>query len=267
MFNFNNKNKIMKEAIRYIKPRIVKIICSDIDSKGTGFLISKDGHIATNFHVVAKLVQNGQNIQPIYSSNIKISVTGIGDFTAEILNNKQSTESILHDYAILKLKSEKDFLFFDLADVSLVEEGERIYFGGFPLTQNCLTSHTGLVSCIREAPTNFAVKTQRVIDIDATVVGGNSGGPLIIKNDKSYKVVGIISQQVAFITEAFSQLEQFLSIQITNPNAGGVFIGGVNPNAALFETIKVIKSNLSTGIGTAIAIDYLKEEFSKLKHL
>ena len=49
---------------------------------------------------------------------------------------------------------------------------------------------------------------------------------------------------------------------MTNPNAGGVFIGGVNPNAALFETIKTLKTNLSTGIGTAIFVDYMKKEFA-----
>lgn len=255
----------MKEVISYIKPRIVKIVCSDIDSKGTGFLISEDGYIATNFHVVARLVKNGQGVQPAYSSNIKISVNSLGDFNAEILSNKQNVETILHDYAILKINNDKKFPFFKLGGVSLVEEGEKIYFGGFPLTQNNLTSHTGLVSSIREAQTNLGLQAQKVIDIDATVVGGNSGGPLIIKSNEDYIVVGIISQQVAFITEAFSQLEEFLSIQMTNPNAGGVFIGGVNPNAALFETIKVIKSNLSTGIGTAIAIDYLKKEFDLIR--
>ncbi len=254
----------MKDTISYIKPRIVKIVCSDINIKGTGFLISKKGHIATNFHVIAKLVKNGQSVQPIYSSNITITVNGIGDFNASILSNKQSTDPIIHDYAILKINGEQDFPFFELGESSNIDEGEEIFFGGFPLTQNNLTSHTGLISCIREAPTNFGIKNQKVIDIDATVVGGNSGGPLIIKNNGGYKVIGIISQQVAFITEAFSQLEQFLSVQMTNPNAGGVFIGGVNPNAALFETINIIKSNLSTGIGTAIVIDYLQNEFNLL---
>ncbi len=254
----------MKEVVNYIKPRIVKIVCSDIDNKGTGFLISKKGHIATNFHVIAKLVKNGENIQPVYSSNIIVSVNGAGDFKAEILTNKNSPDPILHDYAILKINKVDDFPFFELGDSSSIDEGEQIYFGGFPLTQNNLTSHTGLISCIREAPTNFGIKTQKVIDIDATVVGGNSGGPLIIKFEENYRVVGIISQQVTSFTNAFNQLEQFLSVQMTNPNAGGVFIAGVNPNAALFETIKVIKSNLSTGIGTAIIIDYLKKEFDLL---
>lgn len=251
----------MKETINYIKPRIVKIICADLDSKGTGFIISSDGYIATNFHVIAKLVKNGQNIQPVYSSDINVFINGGGNFKAEIINNKQSPEHIFHDYAILKIVSDKELSFFELGDSSLIEEGEQIYFGGFPLTQNNLTSHTGLISCIREASTNLGLQTQKVIDIDATVVGGNSGGPLIIKSGEKFIVIGMISQQVAFITEAFSQLEQFLSVQMTNPNAGGVFIGGVNPNAALFEMIKVIKSNLSTGIGTAIFIDYIKKEF------
>jgi S1-C subfamily serine protease len=171
----------------------------------------------------------------------------------------------LHDYVILKIDIAKKLPFFKLGDGSSAEEGERVYFGGFPLTQNNLTSHTGLISSLREAPTNLGVKTQQVIDIDATVVGGNSGGPLVIKSAEDYAVIGIISQQVALISEAFGQLERFLSVQMTNPSAGGVFIGGVNPNAALFETIKVIKSNLSTGIGTAIAIDYLKKEFEVMK--
>ena len=39
---------------------------------------------------------------------------------------------------------------------------------------------------------------------------------------------------------------------------GGIFIAGVNPNAALLQTIKVLKANISTGIGTAISIQYLK---------
>ncbi|MFA6550717.1 MAG: serine protease [Candidatus Gracilibacteria bacterium] len=254
----------MKEVINYIKPRIVKIVCSDIDSKGTGFIISSDGYIATNFHVIAKLVKNGQNVQPSYSSNIIIYTNDGNNFKAEIVNNKQSPEHILHDYAILKIVPKKELTFFELGDSSLAEEGETIYFGGFPLTQNALTSHTGLVSCIREAPTNLGLQTQKVIDIDATVVGGNSGGPLIIKNKEKFTVVGMISQQVAIITEAFSQLENFLSVQMTNPNSGSVFIGGVNPNLALFEMIKVIKSNLSTGIGTAISIDYLKKEFDSI---
>lgn len=254
----------MKKIINYIKPRVVKIICPDIDSKGTGFIISSDGFIATNFHVIAKLIKNGQSIQPQYSSNINVFINGIENFTAEILNDKQSPNPILHDYAILKIIPINKLPFFKLGENSSIEEGERIYFGGFPLTQNRLTSHTGLISCIREAPTNLGIKTQKVIDIDATVVGGNSGGPLIIKQSKEYKVIGIISQQVAIITEAFNQLEQLLNVQMTNPNAGGVFIRGINPNAALFETIKVIKLNLSTGIGTAISIDYLRNEFNSL---
>jgi S1-C subfamily serine protease len=254
----------MKEVISYIKPRIVKITCPDTDSKGTGFLISKEGHIATNFHVIAKLIKNGENIQPAYSSNILISLYQKGDFKAEILSNKQSPDSILHDYAILKIDAKEELPFFELNKSFIFEEGERIYFGGFPLTQNNLTSHTGLISSIRETQTNFGIKTQQVIDIDATVVGGNSGGPLIIKKEDKYLVIGIISQQVALITKSFNQLEQFLSVQMTNPNSGGVFIGGVNPNAALFETIRVIKSNLSTGIGTAISIEYLKKEFNSV---
>jgi S1-C subfamily serine protease len=245
----------MKEVIKYIKPRIVKIICPELDSKGSGFVISKDGYIATNFHVVGEITTNGK---VKYANKIIVSNSVIEETEAIIAHDKTKTEPILHDFAIIKIN--KDNLeYFELGTGEEVEEGEEVFFGGFPLTQNNLTSHKGFISSIREASTSFGTTLQKVIDIDGTVVGGNSGGPLIISKSGKYLVVGIISQQVAFLTEAFQQLEQYLKIQMTNPSGGAVFISGVNPNAALFETIKILKANISTGIGTAIFIDYLKK--------
>lgn len=251
----------MKEVIKFIKPRIVKVTCPGLDSKGTGFLISKDGHIATNFHVIGQVDQNGR---VLYAKQILVSNSVIDEVEATIVHNTKDTASVLHDYSIIKIdKNGLDY--FELGEGKDVEEGDEVYFGGFPITQNNLTSHKGHVSSLREAPTRFGTDLQKVIDIDGTVVGGNSGGPLIFKKDGQYIVVGIISQQVAYLSEAFQHLEQFLKVQMTNPSAGGVFIGGVNPNAALFETIKTLKTNLSTGIGTAIFVDYMKTEFEVIK--
>lgn len=231
-----------------------------MDSKGTGFIISEVGHIATNFHVIGQIDQNGR---VNYTKKITISNSILDETDATIVHNTKDTASVLHDYSIIKI-DKNELEHFELGSGDEVEEGDEVYFGGFPITQNALTSHKGYVSSLREAPTRFGTDIQKVIDIDGTVVGGNSGGPLIIKKGESFIVVGIISQQVAYLSEAFQHLEQFLKVQMTNPNAGSVFIGGVNPNAALFETIKTLKINLSTGIGTAIFIDYLKQEFEKL---
>lgn len=251
----------MKEVIQFIKPRIVKVTCPDLNSKGTGFLISADGHIATNFHVIGQVDQNGR---VNYAKQIIVSNFTIENTEASIVHDVRDTSSVLHDYSIIKIN--KNCLdYFELGEGKDVEEGDEVYFGGFPITQNNLTSHKGHVSSLREAPTRFGTDWQRVIDIDGTVVGGNSGGPLVFKKGDKYVVVGIISQQVAYLSEAFQHLEQFLKVQITNPNAGSVFIGGINPNAALFETIQTLKTNLSTGIGTAIFVDYIKTEFERIK--
>jgi len=251
----------MKKVIKFIKPRIVKVTCPEMGLKGTGFIISEEGHIATNFHVIGQVDQNGR---VHYAKKITVSNLIIGETDATIVHDIKDTASVLHDYSIIKI-DKNGLEHFEIGKGNEVEEGDEVYFGGFPITQNTLTSHKGYVSSLRKAPTRFGTDFQKVIDIDGTVVGGNSGGPLIIKKGENYIVVGIISQQVAYLSEAFQHLEQFLKVQMTSPNAGSVFIGGMNPNAALFETIKTLKTNLSTGIGTAIFVDYLGQEFEKIK--
>lgn len=252
---------MMKKVIKYMKPRVVKIECPEIDRKGTGFILSENGYLATNFHVIGDVDQNGQ---VTYVRKILISGEGLDNVEATIVHDISKPEAVFHDYAILKIeRSGLDY--FELGGRSSVEEGDVVFFAGFPLTQRNLTSHHGHISSIHKAKTRLGLSLQEVLDVDGTVVGGNSGGPLLLEKGDSYEVVGIISQQVASLSEAFLQLEQYLKVQMTNPTGGAVFISGVNPNAALFETIKILKANISTGIGTAIAIDYLKQEFDQIQ--
>ena len=255
--------KNFKEKIDYLKSRVIKIVCPDFDSKGTGFFISKKGHIATNFHVVGRITN--KSIE--YSKDIQITGLDFKNKKASIVHDQSNLEAVLHDWAIIKtdLINSKDFEYIEFDSYENCNEGDDIFFGGFPLTQENLTVHRGYISSKRETFSRFAPTVkQRLIDIDATVVGGNSGGPLIIEKKDKLSAIGIISQQVALLTEAFQQLEDYLRVQMTNPSSGAVFISGVNPNAALFELIKVLKSNISTGIGTAISIEYIKKEFDKL---
>ncbi len=253
----------MKEFVKYANTRIIKIIAKDINKKGTGFIVSEDGLVLTNFHVI----YGGQdpNGGAIISRIIDVECNG-KIYSAEIFDLSQDNidYKFNYDFCILKIKSDNKFDFFELGSYNEAELGDDILFAGYPLTQDYLTYHKGVISCVRKSRTRNGLGEMNVLDLDATVVKGNSGGPLVKKIEGSFKVIGIISSEVAAITREYNNLANYLQTQLKNPNSGAVFIAGVNPNAALLETINFINNNLSTGIGTAIAIDYSKNKLNIL---
>ncbi len=137
-------------------------------SQGSGFIISDDGYILTNNHVVRNAdkvfveLQDGRNPE------------------AEVKHRDEDS-----DVAILKIK-DKDLQFLDLADSDKLEVGEWVLAIGNPLG----LSHTvtaGIVSAKHRA--GFGLATlENFIQTDAAINFGNSGGPLI---DLDGKVVGI----------------------------------------------------------------------------
>ena len=249
----------MKNIIKYLRPRICKVIAYDFNSKGTGFFINSEGLLLTNFHVVSVIQQGGQvNI----ASNIEIEFNG-KKIKGKVENITQDSikRYFDYDYCFIKLIDYQEKTdHFEFGSYDSLSEGEDVYFAGFPLTLNNPAYHRGHISSLRETNVQTEIGLMKVIDIDATVVKGNSGGPLIVKNNDNYFVIGIISSEVAVITKEFKNLQNFLKTQLTNPNSGSVFIAGVNPNAALLELINTIENNISTGIGTAISTDYPKQD-------
>jgi phage gp36-like protein len=75
-----------------------------------------------------------------------------------------------------------------------LQVGEEVYFAGFPLTQEEPTFHCGVVSSTPQKKYGLP----HFFTVDATVVPGNSGGPVFIVVDKvRLQLVGIISSQIA----------------------------------------------------------------------
>jgi hypothetical protein len=139
---------------------------------GSGFLISSDGRIATNLHVIRDLNSGGVQL----ASGEKFDSFSVLAFDEH------------RDLAIIKIPG------FDLPSVSLgnsneLEVGEPVLTMGSPLgLQGSVT--TGVVSSIRDDPFGGGFK---VIQTDASVNPGNSGGPLV---SAKQTVVGIIRYKV-----------------------------------------------------------------------
>jgi serine protease Do len=125
---------------------------------GSGFIISPDGDIVTNNHVV-----DG-------ATEIKITMSDGREFTAKILGRDPKT-----DVALLKIEA-RNLPLIPLGDTSEIQVGEPVMAIGNPFGLE-QTVTTGIVSAtgrvIGEGPYDDFIQT------DAAINPGNSGGPLI----------------------------------------------------------------------------------------
>lgn len=144
---------------RYQEPRI---------AQGSGFIISADGYILTNNHVV-----DG-------AEKVEVELTDGRTFTAEIKGTELES-----DVAVLQIDA-NDLPYLKLADSETLEVGEWVLAIGNPLG----LSHTvtaGIVSAKGRAGFGLA-DLENFIQTDAAINFGNSGGPLI---NLDGKVVGM----------------------------------------------------------------------------
>jgi serine protease Do len=137
-------------------------------AQGSGFLISSDGYILTNNHMVEE------------SQKIEVELTDGRKFTAKIIGTDPDS-----DVAVVKVEA-KDLPYLELANSDALEVGEWVLAIGNPLG----LSHTvtaGIVSAKGRSGFGLA-NFENFIQTDAAINFGNSGGPLI---NLDAEVVGI----------------------------------------------------------------------------
>jgi len=137
-------------------------------AQGSGFIISADGYILTNNHMVAE------------AEKVEIELTDGRKFTAKIIGADSDS-----DVAVVKIDA-SDLPYLELADSDALEVGEWVLAIGNPLG----LSHTvtaGIVSAKGRSGFGLA-DFENFIQTDAAINFGNSGGPLI---NLDGKVVGI----------------------------------------------------------------------------
>ena len=141
---------------------------------GSGFVVSNDGYIVTNAHVV-----DGANGQ------IQAKVGDGEALDATLVGQDAST-----DIALLKVKA-SNLKPLALADSSAVQVGDAAYAIGNPFGLD-RTLTVGVVSALqREIPSPNGFSIDDVIQTDAAINPGNSGGPLF---NAAGQVVGVNSQ-------------------------------------------------------------------------
>jgi serine protease Do len=136
--------------------------------QGSGFIISPDGYILTNNHVIEE------------SEEVTVTLVDKRDFTAKVIGTDPDSE-----VAVIKIDGEK-LAYLEMADSDTLEVGEWVLAIGNPFG----LSHTvtaGIVSAKGRSGVGLTAY-EDFIQTDAAINPGNSGGPLI---DLDGQVVGI----------------------------------------------------------------------------
>ena len=145
---------------------------------GSGFIISEDGYIITNHHVI----ENASAITVLFND-------GTESKDVEVVGSDSRT-----DLAVLKLKSGGPYYYAELGESGSLEVGELAVAIGNPLGSDLAGSVTvGVISALNREMT-VENKTLTLLQTDAAINPGNSGGPLV----NCYgEVIGINSMKLA----------------------------------------------------------------------
>ena len=146
------------------------------NSQGSGIILSSDGYIVTNNHVVSD------------SSMVKVTLNTGQEYEAKVIGMDAQT-----DLAVIKIEPKESLTVANLGDSSAIEVGERVVAIGNPMGLEFFGSVTqGIVSAVNRS-ISIDNRNMNLIQTDAAINSGNSGGALI----NAYgEVIGINSVKV-----------------------------------------------------------------------
>jgi len=188
--------KASKESVVYITSTVYQrdffFGVQAVQGLGSGFLINADGQILTNFHVISG------------SSDVEVTMPpDQSRYKAKILHRDPA-----HDLALIQIEPKKKLTsFLKLGDSDGLQVGQKVLAIGNPFgLAGTLT--TGIVSSLhRKIQSEERGDLEDMIQTDAAINSGNSGGPLL---DSQGNVIGI-------------------NTAIYGPNGGSVGIGFAIP--------------------------------------
>ena len=212
----------------------------EAQSLGSGFIISADGYVVTNNHVVAP---NGAQSQ---IESITVTMPGGDEYSAKLIG--RDTES---DLAVLKISSGDPFPYVKFGDSANARVGDWVLAIGNPFGLGG-TVTSGIISAVyRNTGSNTAY--DRYIQTDASINRGNSGGPMF---DMKGQVIGINNA-------------------IFSPTGGSVGIGFAIPAEIAAPIVEKLKKGeaiergflgiriqpLSEDLADSLGIEHSKGEF------
>jgi S1-C subfamily serine protease len=179
-FDAEEQNNI--DLYRRVIPSVVNITSTAVafdffyglvpqEGQGSGFIIDKEGHILTNYHVVANARQ------------VEVTLHNKKKYRAEVIGTDRG-----HDLAIIQIKG-ASVTPAVLGDSKTLQVGQKVFAIGNPFGLTG-TMTRGIISSLRPIRTPEGASIDEAIQTDAAINPGNSGGPLL--NSRG-EVIGINS--------------------------------------------------------------------------
>lgn len=201
-------------------------------SGGSGFIISEDGYILTNYHVIA----DADEVEIIYGKEEKLK--------AKVIGKDPPTE-----LALLKIDYKEPLPYVPLGDSDKLEIGEWVMAVGFPLVYG-KTVTVGVISA-KEKKLGISEKTssfENFLQTDAAINPGNSGGPLVNVKGEAVGVntaISLAGQNIGFAVP----INQFKMIEEQLKTKGKVVRGylGVKISEVTEEIKKAFKLKETKG--------------------
>ena len=187
------------EIVDKVSPSVVGISCvlPNGMATGSGIIMSEDGYILTNAHVVEEAQEISVVLPSNYSNSDETSDSGNSTnsdssednltYTAELVGADNQT-----DIAVLKIKAD-GLTAAEFGTSSDLQIGEAAIVIGNPVSLSLANSVTAGIISATDRTLTIEDRTINYIQTDAAINGGNSGGPLI----NAYgQVIGIASARV-----------------------------------------------------------------------
>ena len=200
----------------------------EAQSLGSGFIISADGYVVTNNHVVAPGNRNAT------IESITVIMPDRTEYEAELVGRDAAS-----DIAVLKIKANKPFPFVKFGDSASARVGDWVIAIGNPFGLGG-TVTTGILSAIHRN-TGQGGAYDRFLQTDASINRGNSGGPMF---DLNGNVIGINNA-------------------IISPTGGNVGIGFAIPAEVAVPIVETLKKGQSIERGyLGVQISALSEDLA-----
>ena len=202
---YNTEEQNNMSVYHHVLPAVVNITSTSVaynffygavpqQGQGSGFILDKEGHIITNYHVI----EGGREIE--------VTVGDKRRYKAKVVLRDKGD-----DLALLQIDA-PNLTPVILADSRNLQVGQKVYAIGNPFGLNG-TMTTGIISALRSVRGPEGNLIDNAIQTDAAINPGNSGGPLLNLHGE---VIGINSL-IATDPNAQVQVEQSAGIGFAIP--------------------------------------------------
>ncbi|QAA80688.1 PDZ domain-containing protein [Aequorivita sp. H23M31] len=211
---------------------------------GSGVIISPDGYIITNNHVIAN------------AANLEVTLNNNRTYTAKLVGTDPGT-----DIALIKIEGDGDFPFIPFGDSNDVRLGEWVLAVGNPFNLTS-TVTAGIISAKARDLNQFDGNPQSFIQTDAAVNRGNSGGALVNTRGELIGInTAITSETGSYVGYSFAVpsnnarkvIEDILEYGNVQRGILGIQVGNLNTEVAnkmgVDETQGVIIGGIEKGSG------------------